>query len=312
MTNMAQYTMTQFILERPNELINYIDNINVTKRGRNNELTIQLTTLNSEHLSIFKNQTIFPKALIELIIEYTNNKINLLVNYVASISCDYRCDAHVDFKLTLQNANIDFDTHSFATILCVNYYCDRDDNNNYYETRLQSHIGHNNVNDVYELKTSYQYFKSAMDNYAQRQSELKRFFKDPDTYFYKNDVFSYEIENSVCTRGCSEITNDDLFFDCYFFKQMDGLTNVQYANAAPGIKKYNNKFYVAAACKYYEKDNCYKQIYIGEKGAEIKQYKVFNHKKMMIIIKINKLVCEIINKQMKQRCEKNHLGKVIL
>lgn len=302
--------MTQFILECPNELINYIDNIDITKCNTSKHLNIQLTMINPKCLNVFMTQTIFPTALIEIINEYICDKFEMQVirNCCEVIKWKDCNDIHAHFYLSLDNANINFNTYSFDTTYCIKNNCVS--NKVCYKSLIQSRISDD---DVVKIDIFYRYYKSM--NVHACHNELKIILEDPDTYFndnkdrtYKDKIYSYENDFE-----CFDTVDTNLFFNCYFSKRTNNSNDTYYGNNIIendllSVKLCKNCALgtisaSASACKYYEKDDCYKQIVVGKFNAEMIQYTVLNHEKLMTIIGINKLLFEIINKQMKQICK---------
>lgn len=266
--------MAQYIFENSNELINYVNDINVDS----NHFVTQLKITNPEHLNIIATQINFPMALIELINEYVTDNIELSFiryKYYSSMRLSTR------FVLSVNNANINFNTYSFE----IEYGIDRNWNKSICKSFACVRFNDKDVLEHNIFQKQHQYI--AGDD-IDRHNLLKYIFKDPDVYFSDN-----KCPDDHILRLHLNSSSNKAFFNCYIAEYLPNtIESVNHDNNSSDNKE--DKLRELSDCKYYKKEDCYKQITVYEKYATMMQIKVLNHEILMTIINTYNSLYEIM------------------
>lgn len=310
--------MTQFILENPDKLIKFINNIDTIQSNFNavlDSINVQLKTINPERSNNLILYTMLPLVIIEIINSYVNDEINLcveqnrieyytdLIQYslsnVTSIPYKY-------YKFSANNSYIDNNTYSFQFAQYITNVARSNDCFHQNMSRKSSlHICFTD-NNIFEYKNILRLnpfkikkkrknalgkhwdlhlntkHKKTHNEYKRRKSHLKTISNDFDKYFAnrKSVLDCYFVRNKI-----------DLiqFFNCF-----SANTQHQHNIIESESRSNKDKILVIEKCKYDNELKYYNYVSLGYSTIKMAQYKINNHEMMTNVISIIKLLYDTI------------------
>lgn len=280
--------MTQFVLECPEELIDFVTN-NYTI------LCVKIKHINLEVLSIIANNTPLSKVLITIIDSYVADIIimQIIKEIIEEPYFNDSKRSHTHFSFIMNNSIINFDTYSFRFMCCIKFECQINcflQNNGYESSLYIAYIGTyseyvftNQTNDVLNYKI-FKHRRSKDRGYEDRCKLFETVIKKFNECCVK---FNGCVEYSNC--HCYNAPNFNLIFNHY---SQNAQQNYNLIEHDANINKCEN-------VTYDIKSDCYNHTHVSRNQINLRQYKIMNHKKFTTIIAINKLLFDVINKQSK-------------
>lgn len=310
------YTRNRFIFERPDELIKYINEDNFDwNKYEYKDINLQLVSpnLELEILSNLTNYTMLPLVLINTIILFIDNKINLRVKKrVVS-------KTHMWFESSKHSQPIEVyfdiftDSFRFKCYVCYNHCTYYGGQNNIYLSTLHLCNIDNNILEYKVIKR-----KKEHCSLDYKYALFDEIFNDPDKYFAKNlnkfivkrddfkEYLNYGLVDEYFMYSRSFDCN--LFFNCYSKNTQQSYNIIKHDS--PCIKKTTRcDIKNIEDCKYKKISDIYEHVSVEDKQIKLAQYQIKNYRKLTNIISIIKLLYETINEHMKDMCndyEKNH------
>lgn len=239
--------------------------------------------------------------LINLIDAFTNDIFEIVIS--RNIIRATPRQTHVDFN---------FNTKLFRSKYCVKIVDLIYEIEPYsgYESLLNTFI----TNDrILEYKMFLIKMRDERTNLAQRQKLLKKHFKQSNIVFKTcdnlNDYCNICHDERYCNDRCSSCRFNDGFtedstFDSILFFNHHNLITQQHHNTikhvSPRIKKHPyDGICIVEDCKYNKKTKCYEHILVNNSTSRMTQYKIIDLEEFTNILVVNKILYELIDKQMK-------------
>lgn len=334
--------MTQYVLERPDELINYIRNI--SDACKNEIFNVRINLTNPLLINILICHTKLPSVLIAIVNSYIAEEINIHIKHAIYRKPHYYAynnqylhthfyfdiiDGEFTKKIKFTSCDFNF---SHRYVLKLTNWCPQ-------TVKCEASVRISNVNTTILSREMMEYCNWFEHNEKSLEIFLEKLFEITNEYYsndysndnndlnemqlkeYLNHLFSSmnhtdlnDVRSGEYSFGnVSYVYNNDLY-ECALRNDVHD-DNLFFNCFSDQMQQNHNKIKhntsnihklknstYISKCKYNEKQKCYDHITINKHKIIMTRHIINNHEKLTKLITISNMLYEIINEQFKHVC----------
>lgn len=287
-------TMAQIICEHPHELRYFIDNLDKVKTVNVRFRSVYPSRITSL-IKTFECLTIhtpLPQVLIQIIDSYGGEVYDILITRnIVGVQGLYRRDIHMHFN---------FDTDVFRSLCCIKFKYGGESE---YGSILNTLINDDKILEYKMFQSEKRENPILLD---QQQKLLKNYLKQSNIRLKACDSINEYCDNCDNDHSTHVGFDRNYAFNSILFFNNYSMNTRQYHNmikhiSPRNINLDNGNIWFTEDCKYIKKTNCYKHVLVSDFSSKITQYKIVDHAQFTNILKINKILYEFIDREMKEK-----------